>query len=208
MRKVWIFGAKLLVFVVLSLFVSRGVWYGVNWAEEKVSIVWSNFLHWAGAVEIIREYVKPSDVATEDLIKNLSREYKVSPILTLAIGHQESGRALRNDRLRFEPKIYSRFSKNYPEETARMMSSSIGIMQVIPAFHMKTCALSSYADLFDRETNIRCGLRVLTDCLSRSKAATKVLKFKEALACYNGSDTYADEVLARLGELVLENNLL
>lgn len=200
--------AKTLLVVGVALLIARGVDIGGQYLSQYWEGVKNNVMRRIGTVEIVREYVKPNDVSTESLIKTLSHEYNVSPILTLAIGHQESGKGLRNDRLRFEPKVFSRFSKQYPDEISRMMASSIGIMQVIPAFHMKRCNLTSYADLFDRETNIRCGLKVLTDCLNQSRAGTKVAKFKDALACYNGSDTYADEVFSRLGELALENNLL
>lgn len=206
--KLIFFGLKLVFILALAWGLAEAFTVLKAWSAMQYAVVKNWAISRITKVEIVREYVKPLELSTENLITSISKEYGINPILTLAVIHQESGRRLRTDRLKFEPKLYGKWKGTSDEET-RMLATSIGLMQVIPGFHAKSCNLQSYSDLFDTETNIRCGLKVLTDCLKyNQKAGSKLGQYRAALQCYNGSSVYADEVLSRLGELVLENNIL
>lgn len=206
--KLAIFAVKIGLVVGTACIISQGASISADYLSTKFNL----FRNYIGkqfvTTEIVKEYVTKESRSTKELILSLSKEFKVSPILTLAIAHQESGSELRADRLRFEPKVYDKFKSRYTEETGRIMASSIGLLQVIPAYHFKTCNLTSYSELFDRETNIRCGLKVLTECLKLASKGSKVSQYTQALTCYNGSSIYADEIFSRLGQLALEENLL
>lgn len=159
-------------------------------------------------IEIVEKYVTMPEIPTDDLMNQISLEMKINPLITHAIARQESGRNYKEDALRFEPHLEARFSKlGKGKEETRMLATSIGVMQVIPGFHLRTCGLDSYADLFDRATNIKCGLTVLKDCLARHSKKPKLEQYKLALACYNGGDTYASSIIKNIGEIAIEMDL-
>ena len=100
--------------------------------------------------------------------------FKLDPKLMLAIARQESN-----------------FNK-YAIST----SGAYGIMQVIPVWHKQKVvdahALLGNPEIFNINTNIYLGGRVLLDCTKKQKTTTKVLE------CYYGKPNtgYADQVLA------------
>lgn len=127
----------------------------------------------------------------------------IPPILIQAIIDQESSG--NPTATRFEPHLYQRYRSKLPrnEADARMMVSSIGLMQVIPYYHLRDCNLKHYSELFDEGTNRRCGEKVLKRCLDRH--ATKANRIQSALSCYNGgSMQYAASVLSRVALATLE----
>lgn len=150
--------------------------------------------------------VAEKSIGIENIIRLESKAAGVDPLITLAILHQESGRGLRTDRLRYESHLLSKVKRTpgMTDAEAKIMVTSIGLMQVIPMFHLKRCNLKSYSELFDPEVNIECGLRVLQHCADQHKSKGKVEKLKGALHCYNGSAAYAEEVFQRIAELTIE----
>lgn len=159
-------------------------------------------------VEVIKEYVQPVELSTDEMLERISISMSINPTITKAIARQESGLAYRADALRFEPHLEARFAKmaRGPEER-RMLATSIGVMQVIPGFHLKTCNLTSYAQLFDKRINITCGLQVLKACLEYNKALSTAQRFRRAFVCYNGSEEYADNIFNHIGQIVLEEGI-
>lgn len=160
-------------------------------------------------VEVIKEYVQPVELSTDEMIERISIAMSINPTITKAIARQESGLSYRADALRFEPHLEARFAKMARgAEERRMLATSIGVMQVIPGFHMKTCNLTSYAQLFDKRINITCGLQVLKSCLEyNSKIDSTALRFRRAFICYNGSEAYADDIFNHIGQIVLEEGI-
>ena len=161
-------------------------------------------------VEVIKEYVQPVELSTDEMIERISIAMSINPTITKAIARQESGLSYRADALRFEPHLEARFAKMARgAEERRMLATSIGVMQVIGGFHLKTCNLTSYAQLFDRKTNITCGITVLQACLKyNDKEVSISRRFRRALQCYNGGEDYAGKILEHIGEIILENGVM
>lgn len=176
--------------------------------KDKIINLKSEIVKRITKIEVVEKYVRPPELSTEELIDQISFEMKINPLITHGIARQESGKNYKDDALRFEPHLESRFAKlGRSKEETRMLATSIGVMQVIPGFHLKTCGLDSYADLFDRATNIRCGLTVLKDCLAKYQSKKKLEQYKLALGCYNGSETYAGSIIRNIGEIAIEIDL-
>ena len=154
-------------------------------------------------VEVPKDY---TEIDLKTLIKTTSRAMGMPSYLTLAIIRQESGVNMRHDRMRLEPHLISRFKKQAWENDIehQAKATSFGLMQVVYGIHKERCHLKSYADLFNPEINLKCGIHVFKDCFSRQKAQDKVNRVKGALLCYNGGKTYPDQVLGKLGEIILE----
>ena len=158
------------------------------------------------------QVIKPDDVPIEQLINLVSHEFKINPLIVRAMAEQESGTLERTSRVRFEPHLMGRFKvpANLNDIERQLYSSSHGLLQVVFGFHYKRCGLGEYDwdRLHDPLTNLRCGLTVLRDNLE--SPAIKRLprpadRLRAALARYNGSEEYADQVMARLAALLIIN---
>lgn len=153
--------------------------------------------------------VSPEQIDTEKLIESISAEFGINPIVTKAMAIQESGEWTKTDRVRFEPGLHGKFKtpSGLNEIERQFYASSFGILQVIWGWHgVDPCGLSSYSQLLEPATNIRCGLTVLTKNLKGTKG-TPGQRLKVALRKYNGSGQdaidYSNKVMARITELSL-----
>jgi soluble lytic murein transglycosylase-like protein len=160
-----------------------------------------------GLREVVVKVAKPEELDTEEIIEAISAEFGVAPIVTKAMALQESGGWERADRVRFEPHLHGKFKTpaGLNEIEKQFYASSFGLLQVIWGYHGEgTCGLSSYSQLLDVSTNIRCGLTVLTNNLKDVKG-TPGQRLRVALRKYNGSgpdaEAYATKVMARIAEL-------
>lgn len=126
---------------------------------------------------ILSSNIKVSPADAKEIVSAVTRwsqEFKLDPKLMLAIARQES---------------------NF-DKYAISSSGAYGVMQVIPVWHKQKVvdahALLGNPELFNINTNIYLGARVLSDCFKRKKDVTK------ALECYYGkpNTAYAKQVLA------------
>lgn len=160
-------------------------------------------------VRIVEKYIQPAKMTLDTAIEQSSTKYKIPALLLRALVVQESGQGLRSDRVRYEPKLQSRF-KRLPYQTDmeyQALASSWGYAQIIYGIHRQTCALESYADLLDPATNLDCAGKILSNCLLRRRVGSKSERFVACLKEYNGGDSYPGEVLDHLANLVLEQTL-
>jgi hypothetical protein len=139
------------------------------------------------------------------LIERIPPQYGLSPLVAAAMVEQESGG--KKDAIRYEPGQLERARKitSNPEQQ-RMYASSHCALQVM-GWHMPRFNLS-WADLYDTETCVEVSMTILKDCLD--KQHTKKNKYEKlygALACYNGSEKYAQAILGRLGTMLIEKDL-
>lgn len=150
--------------------------------------------------------VVPPKKSVRELVEEMSPEFHVSPLLVGAIVERESGGKM--DAVRFEPSQVERarkVSKSSNENQVRAYASSHCALQVM-GYHAPKYGVS-WADLYTPETCFRVGLSILKDCMDRNANKPKVQQIHGALACYNGSTEYADAVIGRLGELLIEQSL-
>lgn len=161
-------------------------------------------------------YDRPSQVVTrvveverkprpvKELIENIPPEYGISPLVMSVIVERESGG--RNDAIRYEPGQMPRAAKlTKNAEKQRALASSHGLAQVMgwwaPEFKLE------WFQLYDPETNIKAASAILKRCMDKQTAKTKTERLRGALACYNGSNAYADAIIARIGSLLIEQEL-
>lgn len=157
---------------------------------------------------VIREVVEvprqERDLKT--LIKEVPPQYGVPPLLAAAIVQKESGG--RRDAIRFEPGQMERAKKvvgNVSQDQLRQYASSHCAFQVM-GYHAPKYGLS-WADLYNPETCAEVAMTILSDCIKRHASKDKFEKFRHALGCYNGSMAYADDVMGKLGEMLIEETL-
>lgn len=152
-------------------------------------------------VEVVKEYVNPHEVELGTLIRDISKDMGVNPVITFAIVEKESN--FNSNAIRFEDDMTP---KNADAQT-RMKYASHGLMQIM-AFNSKRCGLE-WSELYDRSKNIRCGLKILKDNLKESQAKTPAGRLRLALRKYNGrgekAENYADAVMANIADALLQN---
>jgi Transglycosylase SLT domain len=143
--------------------------------------------------------VEATPEPVDEVVNDLSQVHQVPVLLARAIIRQESGANRTNDAVRFEPRLEAKYHSK--ENTA-----SYGLFQVIPVFAKGICNLTSWSDLVGPKNvreNVNCGLKMLRKCYERQQGSESH-KWKRSLVCFNGGEVYADQVMAKIGQLVLE----
>ena len=154
--------------------------------------------------KILTVEVPETEKTIKELIKENADKYNVNPVLIAAIAERESG--YKPDAIRFESHhmpIAAKITNNIDEQ--RMYASSIGVMQIM-AWHAPKYNMT-YKDLFNNANNIEVGTVILKNCLDKHKGKSKYEQIKKAASCYNGSEEYGKAIVARLGQLLIENSL-
>lgn len=179
--KVFVFTALMLGMVILGLWIVRRAEATAQTATEEAQVL-----------------------SVGDLVHLAAEKHGIHPTLLMAIVEKESGGKI--DAIRYEPGQLTRAAKitKNPEQQ-RMFASSHGLAQVMgwwaPEFKL------SWADLYDPETNLDTASEILKSCMTRHAGKTRVMQIHGALACYNGSTKYADDVLRTIGEKLIERTL-
>lgn len=127
------------------------------------------------------------------LIEETAKRHQLPSGLLAALVMVESG--FRPDVIAYEGNVQKYFYHPDPRERS-LLSSSIGLGQVVYGFHRQRCALKSARDLINPRINLNCTAMVLGDCLARQKDNNYNNRLRGALVCYNGSNTYPDKIFA------------
>lgn len=165
----------------------------------------SGYLPESVRIEQVTEYIRVKDKPTlETLLREVPPKYGVSSLLAAAIVEQESNGAM--NAVRFEPSQMDRAAKitKNPDQQ-RMYASSHCALQIMGWWAPKYSL--QWSDLYDPETCFEVGMTILKGCMDRHVGKSKVGQIRGALTCYNGSERYADVVLNRIGDLLIEKNL-
>ena len=154
-------------------------------------------------VSKIIEVQKPEETLDE-LLQEVPQAYGVPEIVARNIVNQESNGKIES--IRFEPSQMSRAAKitTNPEQQ-RMYASSHCWLQVM-GWHSPTLGIK-WMDLYKPRVCVEAGMKILSDCINRSKSKNKYDKYFQALTCYNGSEKYAKEVMAAISREIIERNL-
>jgi soluble lytic murein transglycosylase-like protein len=154
----------------------------------------------------VREIEKIIEVPAQELpfnvhLEGAARAYGVHLFIAQAMVHQESGGKMA--AIRHEPGQMERAKKltKASGEQLRMFASSHCALQIL-GWHAPTYGLT-WADLYNPQTCAEVGMHILSKCLERHKGKPPVAQLKEGLTCYNGSETYARIIMARVGEQLL-----
>lgn len=156
------------------------------------------------------QVVRPDDVPIEQLIEMVSAEFRINPVIVKAMAIQESGSFERTNRVRYEEHLMARLEppKGLNQIEQALFASSHGLLQIVFGYHYKRCGLGPYDwdRLHDPITNLRCGLTVLRDNLQVTKVRAMKKpadRLRAALKAYNGSDAYAEQVMARIADFLI-----
>lgn len=159
---------------------------------------------------IVREEIQvPVEVeaptpSLSELIDEIPPRYGIPPIVVRAIIHQESNG--KKNAIRFEQSQMGRAAKITSDpQQQRMLASSHGPMQIL-GWWSKEYQID-WSDLYDLRTNVEVGCAILKRGLDRHKGKGKYEQLRRALAEYNGSDVYAQQVLGRIGQELIEERL-
>jgi soluble lytic murein transglycosylase-like protein len=139
-----------------------------------------------------------------DLIAEIAPKYDINPLVLTAIVERESGG--KNNAIRFEPGQMARAAKlSKNPEQQRMLASSHGVAQVMGWWAPQLGI--DWSDLYDPETNLEVACKIMKHGMDRHKGERKAKQIRLALAEYNGSIVYADAVMQRLGDMLIEERL-
>lgn len=203
--------AKILALCALGYGLNRGGVAAIEQAQAGLSRARAAIAERFQSVKVVREYLPQEQKSIAEIVREASERHGVSSLLLVALMHQESGKQLRPDRMRFEPHLHGRFkcAAWMNDAECKSYATSWGLTQVVYGFWREHCGLESYSDLLNPEININCGASILGECLKRQGGLGKVERYKTCLGQYNGDRTgkYAGEVLQHLTELVIEKEL-
>lgn len=158
-------------------------------------------------VEVKRELVKADAVPMGQLVRVVSKRHRVPTVVLKAIIEQESadGKFL----YRFEPDKYTqlKMKERLPESEVRMLASSHGLAHVMGFNAEPRCGVH-WSKLYDSLIGLECGARILRENMDRHQSVKdSSRRIWLALRDYNGSgkraEEYADEVMSRIGRLLL-----
>lgn len=170
--------------------------YGMDWLQSAYAVVQDE----ASAVSKLvllqpaPPVVNPDAMRQQALAEFLAKRYKVSQDVTLElveIAHAE-GRASGLDPLLIMAviAIESRYNP-----IAESVAGAKGLMQIIPKYHGdKLAEFGGEKAVYDPESNIRVGARILKEYLSRSGNLSIALQMY-AGALGDDNDTYTNKVL-------------
>lgn len=136
-------------------------------------------------------------------LRSSARAYGVPYSLAQAMVRQESGGKM--NAIRYEPGQVERAKKitGATGEQLRMYASSHCSLQIM-AWHTPKYSLT-WSDLYNPEVCAEMGMKIMADCLNRHKGAKSAAhRAFKALACYNGSEEYAQKIMNKLGEDLLD----
>ena len=170
--------------------------YGVHLMESAVAAVQSEATAISARVLAQPEevVVKPEDARQLALAEYLAKRYKVAQDLTLEfvrIAHAEGAKVGLDPLLVMAViAVESRFNP-----IAESVVGAKGLMQIIPKFHTdKLAKFGGEKAVFDPESNIRVGTRILKEYLARTGNVGIALQMY-AGALGDDNDTYTNKVL-------------
>jgi soluble lytic murein transglycosylase-like protein len=173
--------------------------YGAHWLESAYAAVETEAKQVTERVlapQPAPQQAQPAEVARYTVLAEfLARRYKVSPAVTLEfvqIAHAE-GKRVGLDPLLVMAVIAVESSYN---PIAESEVGAKGLMQIIPKYHGdKLAEFGGEKAVFDPESNIRVGTRILREYLARTGNLSIALQMY-AGALEDSNDTYTNKVLA------------
>lgn len=170
--------------------------YGVQWLESAFAAVQQEASAVTSRVLAPRAApaVQPDAARQQALAEFLAKRYKVSQDATLSlveIAHAEGRKAGLDPLLIMSViAVESRFNP-----IAESVVGAKGLMQIIPKFHAdKLAEFGGEKAVFDPESNIRVGTRILKEYLGRTGNVSIALQMY-AGALGDDNDTYTNKVL-------------
>ena len=111
------------------------------------------------------------------------------------------------DAIKFEKSWKKIYHKKFPmtddyssEEEYNKVFSSIGLMQISYVIWEDFCDLEHYSELFDSETNLKCGISILKDCVNKTSNIYQCLiEYNCGSRCSNvgKASNYANKILIK-----------
>lgn len=198
---------KLTVFLVLSVITAHYLQAGYAWGREQYFDARAAVLDKFTIVKQVKEFAPADEATVEDIIRQVSVEYHIDPLVMEVLREKESagGRLL----YRFEPTKFTDREKTdrklgLSEDERRMENSSHGIFHVMGYTARSDCGLH-WSALYDPWTSARCAATVVSRHMEATKGiASPGQRLREVFRRYNGSgpgaERYADDAMSRVAQ--------
>lgn len=146
--------------------------------------------------------------SVRELSFEIAPKYGIPLEVVQVILDKESSGGHKLDVVRFEPGQIDRarkIAKTTNPDQLRAYASSHCPWQVM-GWHMPLVGMS-WADLYNAETCVEMGSKILANCYSQAPDKGSYQKTYQAFKCYNGSDAYARDAMQRLSLIAIEKLL-
>lgn len=192
-----------------------------NRVEEYVGIKVNETRDFLGdTLGIVKVVTVETNIPDEDIklkIEKYATNFGLNKIVPMAVADKES--KMDQYRWRYEQGWYDDYHKSKPApshynpEEMKMYYSSIGIMQISYPIWKDFCGVTHPMQLFNIDTNIKCGVRILAKCLHENRGIAKnAERLRVCYTAYNGSGPkaiqYASDVMGMLVNYTIEDKAL
>lgn len=197
------FAFKVAILLGAAYATGAAIEYGLNWGDREIQRIRNLIAAKLTTTQIVTQYIQPEEHDTATLIRTISKELDINPTITDAIVAKESN--YENASIRQEPKLCAKLGAQTDND--QMLCSSHGLMQILGIEARRQCKID-WSQLYDRRTNLRCGLTILKNNLNSLQSVKPPAKrLREALRQYNGSgpaaEAYADSVMGLIADRLL-----
>lgn len=192
-----------------------------NKVEEYVGIKVHQTKDFLGdSLGIVKVVTVETNIPDEDIkikIDKYASTFGLNEIVPMAVADKES--KMDQFRWRYEQTWYDSYHEtrpapsHYNPEEIKMYYASIGIMQISYPIWKEFCGVTHPMQLFNIDTNIKCGVRILADCLHKNRSVQKNAdRLRICYTAYNGSglkaERYASDVMSMLVNYTIEDKAL
>lgn len=189
----------------------------VDSAKNAVSVKWVSIKYdIAKELDLVPHQISAargdSKAAIVSLVKLYSTKYGINDVVGLSVIDQET--LMGQYRHRYEETWERQYSRDVPcpnswnREECKLLYSSVGAMQISYPIWKDFCGVTHPIELFDLDTNIECGIKILTHCMFEHRnISDNGSLVRMCVRKFNGAgpaaERYADEVMLRMADHVI-----
>lgn len=191
---------KIIACLLIAVLFSHGMQIAIAMAKDAYGDVRHWVLSQITRVEVVRQYVTPTNATIDELIERAARETGVSADILHTIVDAESAGGRHDQLYRFEPKVFTRLQasrKCRDDAECRVMASSWGPMQVMGYNAQPRCGIH-WSKLLDPGPGILCGAKIMRQNLDNVRhLKDPATRLRAAFVSYNGAESYGDRAMFR-----------
>lgn len=207
MRRVWIFCAKVILYLAICVLITRGLDALLSFSVAKAAQV----------KRIISNHMPKREVAkkplgVEQAILFAAKVYEIDPLILKVISDKESSGGNSRSLYRFEPGLYGRIKgtkayRDLSDSEIRMLASSHGVFHILGITAESECNLH-FSALYNVETSAMCAAKIVKNIEQTVKTTHASQKLREIFKRYNGqgeaAEAYANDAMGRLAAILYQ----
>jgi hypothetical protein len=205
-------GVKFVSFLGFSLVTAHCLQIGFVAAKDKANQLHEAIRDKLTIVKYQREYKHADEADLDEIIKEVSREYQIDPLILQVIADKESSRG--KELYRFEPKKYAERSSEdrqlgLSEDERRMENSSHGVFHIMGYTARSACKLH-YSQLYDPWVSARCAATIVAKSWNNlSHVKDSAERLRQVFQRYNGagpvSVAYSRDAMSRVAQIIYQD---